>query len=195
MRKSTLFAALFLFSASVSPVQGVRAQDTSAPLSDLPPQPVAQQQELQQSSTQQPAALMTIREKAAIEGKDVNISAIPTLLFTPDEYKLLQEAKARFVTRPPDSGDLNEEWVQPGDPGIREIALAGIVYRAPKEWTIWLNEQRVTPDAIPSEVLDLRVFKDFIELKWYDAYTNQIFPIRIRPHQRFNLDNRLFLPG
>jgi hypothetical protein len=32
-------------------------------------------------------------------------------------------------------------------------------------------------------------------MKWFDEYTNQVFPIRLRPHQRFNIDARMFLPG
>ena len=140
-------------------------------------------------------SVIGIREKAAIEGKDVSVQDFSPLLFTPDEYALLMEARRRLQTRAPTSGEIDQDWVPPGSPGIREISLSGIVYKTPKVWTIWLNQQRITPTAIPSEVLDLRVFKDYIELKWYDEYTNKIFPIRLRAHQRFNLDSRMFLPG
>ncbi len=73
--------------------------------------------------------------------------------------------------------------------------LGGIVYAREGEWTIWLNGRRITPEAVPKEVLDLRVFEDYIEVKWLDDYTNQIFPLRLRTHQRFNMDTRVFLPG
>ncbi|MEM6781496.1 MAG: hypothetical protein AAF569_06495 [Pseudomonadota bacterium] len=138
---------------------------------------------------------IAIEEKAAQRAPDVGLNTLQPLLFLTDEYELLQEAKASFVTRPPRPGEIDRGPRENVQPGLRELSLAGIVYRSQKDWTIWFNEQRVTPDAIPSEVLDLRVNKDYIQIKWYDEYTNQIFPIRLRPHQRFNLDTRIFLPG
>ena len=139
---------------------------------------------------------LSIGEKALQQAPNPGLNKIHPLLFLKDEYQLLQEAKASFVTRPPRPSEIEDglpnENVQPG---IRELSLAGIVYRSHKDWTIWFNEQRITPQAIPSEILDLHVHKDFIEIKWYDEYTNQIFPVRMRPHQRFNLDTRIFLPG
>ena len=101
----------------------------------------------------------------------------------------LVDARRGLNTRMPGTDD------GVGVTGPREISLAGIVYRGAKEWTIWLNDLRVSPTAIPDEVLDLKVHKDYIELEWFDSSTNQIFPIRLRAHQRFNLDTRMFLPG
>ena len=89
--------------------------------------------------------------------------------------------------------DLTQKIKPP--PEEREIRLAGIMYDTGDRWTIWLNEERVTPDAVPPEVIDLKVHKEYIEFKWIDDYTNRIYPIRLRPHQRFNIDTRIFLPG
>jgi len=75
------------------------------------------------------------------------------------------------------------------------VTLGGIVYKGDDDWTIWLNGERVTPSAVPKEVMDLQVYKDYIEVKWLDEYTNSIFPLRLRAHQRFNMDMRIFLPG
>jgi hypothetical protein len=86
------------------------------------------------------------------------------------------------------------EKVKP-PPEEREITLGGIVYVDGDDWTIWLNGKRVNPKAIPKEVIDLKVYKEYVEMKWFDDYTNQIFPLRMRTHQRFNLDARIFLPG
>lgn len=89
--------------------------------------------------------------------------------------------------------DLTEKIKPP--PEKREIRLAGILFNEQDNWTIWLNEKRVTPEALPKEVIDLKVYKSYIEFKWFDDYTNRIYPIRLRPHQRFNIDTRIFLPG
>lgn len=127
-----------------------------------------------------------------------------SILFTYWEHVAIQDARkyigrTRGVTEDELAKDLKKredlnEKVKP-PPEEREIRLAGIVYRSKADWTIWLNEERVTPDAIPEEVMDLRVYKNYIEFKWFDEYTNKIFPIRLRPHQRFNIDTLIFLPG
>ena len=80
-------------------------------------------------------------------------------------------------------------------PGIRELQLGGIMYQSAKDWVVWLNGFRVTPGALPDRVIDLAVHDDYIDLVWFDEYTNLVYPIRLRPHQRFNLDSRIYLPG
>jgi hypothetical protein len=121
-----------------------------------------------------------------------------TVFFTLWQHALLEEAKRGFLTRRPTKSEVaNSGSAVPGERprSIREISLGGIVYRQPQDWTIWLNGQRVTPDALPDQVLDLKVGEDHIDLKWFDTFSNLIFPIRLRSHQRFNLDARIFLPG
>lgn len=141
------------------------------------------------------------REIKKNKGKDVyERSSVPSLVFTPSQYSLLREARVGFNTRAPSlqelakSGDPNDPNYRP-PVALRDIKLGGIAFQTPDDWTIWLNGSRVTPDAMPSEAMDLRVYKDFIEVKWFDAQTNQVFPIRLRPNQKFNLDTRIFLPG
>lgn len=127
-------------------------------------------------------------------------SDIPSLVFAPGQHALLSEARIGFNTRAPTKQEL-EDQPDPNDPNyrpppsVRVISLGGIVFNTPDEWTVYLNSKRITPDALPSEAVDLRVYKDFIELRWFDPQTNQIFPIRLRPNQKFNLDSRIFLPG
>lgn len=127
---------------------------------------------------------------------------LSSLLFTYWEQVSIQEARnSRGLTRAPSELDLNEDLnSQPEEkikppPEERDIRLSGIVYNSKNDWTIWLNGRRVTPKALPPEVMDLKVYKGYIELEWFDDYSNNIFPIRLRPHQRFNIDTRIFLPG
>lgn len=110
--------------------------------------------------------------------------------------------RARGMARAPTQEELARNLKDPNAPARakppaeeRDISLGGIVFNSARDWTIWLNGRRITPDALPKEVIDLRVFSEYVEMKWFDEYTNQIFPIRLRAHQRFNIDNRIFLPG
>jgi len=121
-----------------------------------------------------------------------------SLVFTHWEQAAIDEARnQRGSVRPVTDYELEQAMNQSDvrAPEVRDISLGGIVYHAKDDWTIWLNKKRVTPTALPKEVIDLQVFSEYIEMKWYDESTNQIFPIRLRTHQRFNIDARMFLPG
>ena len=128
-----------------------------------------------------------------------SIDKMSSLFFTYWQHQSIIDAKnSHGRVRPPTKAELaaleSGEDFKP-DPGRRDISLGGIVYNNDDDWTIWLNGLRVQPDAIPKEVLSLEVFKDYIEVKWHDKYTNKIYPLRLRSHQRFNMDMRIFLPG
>lgn len=140
-------------------------------------------------------------ETLKTEAGQINPNSIPSLLFTYWEYGALMDAKrARGSTRPPTEAELRaglpgmQDNYKPS-PEERELRLGGIVYHSDNDWTIWFNNQRITPGAVPPDAIELRVGKEYIDIKWFDAYTNQIFPVRLRPHQRFHLDTRIFLPG
>ena len=131
---------------------------------------------------------------------EVNPSQIPSLFFTTGEHNLIADARKGLVARPATETEIaeSEEQQEKGQRpprGPRELALGGIVYASAGDWTIWLNGQKITPKRIPPEILDIRVNKDTVSLKWFDAYTNQIFPVKLKSHQRFNIDTRIFLPG
>lgn len=136
---------------------------------------------------------MKMRGEAGIKPDDIK-----TLFFTRWQHALLLEAKpGLWRTRQLEEYEKNRDPGKepPRIRGPRELSLGGIVYTAGDEWVVWLNGQLLTPEAIPKEVMDIQVKKDLIELKWYDSWTNLIYPIRLRPHQRFNLDTKIFLPG
>lgn len=131
--------------------------------------------------------------------KPLDFSQISSLFFTRSQHEAIVDAmNRRGVARPVSPEELaameRGENVKP-DIGIRELSLGGIVYRGRDDWVIWLNDTRVTPGAVPKEVMDLEVFKEYIQVKWFDEHTNSIYPVRLRPHQRFNLDMRIYLTG
>lgn len=127
-----------------------------------------------------------------IKPEEVKVSEIRSLFFSPDALALIRDAQDGLNTMTAMGGGVNNGNVKPG---IRELSLGGLVYDSPEDWTIWLNSRRITPDTIPEQIFDLAVHEDYIDVKWYDRYTNRLYPIRLRPHERFHLDSRLFLVG
>lgn len=91
--------------------------------------------------------------------------------------------------------EIIKEPIQPKKPGRRSIKMGGILYRSAQDWTIWLNNQRVEPGKLPKEIIDIKVSEDYVDLRWFDEFTNNIYPIRLRANQTFNLDARIFIPG
>lgn len=128
----------------------------------------------------------------SVKGDGTEPTEIPSLFFTPEALALLKDAIKGLNTgiAGGDVGPGSEK-----EPGIRELALGGIVFKEEGDWTIWLNGRRITPDTIPGEIFDLKVQKEYVDIKWYDAFTNRLFPVRLRANERFNLDSRLFLTG
>lgn len=143
------------------------------------------------------------KAKEMLRGKatklPISVDQMPSLFFTHYQYKAIEQAKnKRGFVAPPTEAELaaiNKGENLQLDPESRYIKLGGIVYKDKDDWTIWLNGKRVTPDAVPTQILDLVVYQNYIEVQWMDETTNQIFPLRMKAHQRFNMDMRIFLPG
>lgn len=178
--------------AEAAPAEMPAADPVAAPATDPSATPAPEQA----AQTPEQAAAVRVGEEA------INPNDIPSVLFTYWEHTAITDAK-RAVGQGETREVSQEEWQNIKDeplgvkppPEERDITLGGIVFVTREDWTIWLNGKRVTPKAIPREVTDLKVYKEYIEMRWYDDYTNQIFPLRLRPHQRFNIDTRIFLPG
>lgn len=130
-----------------------------------------------------------------------------SILFTHWEKEAIQNAlriralhlkKMQLSKKSTDStestGEENLEPLEPLEPGIREIDLSGIVYISQNNWRVWLNDTEIQPGQLPKQAIFMNVSRNYIDIQWFDPYTNQIFPIRLRVGQRFNLDMRTFLP-
>ncbi len=160
------------------------------------------QETLQESGDERRDSVVILKRKID-QNWDPSIADMSSLFFTYWQHQAIQDAKNdhRGVSRPPTEAELralnkvDEKENIRVDPEKRYVSLGGIVYKGNKNWTVWLNGKRVTPRAVPREAIDLRVYEDYIEVRWFDEYSNQVFPLRLRAHQRFNLDMRIFLPG
>lgn len=150
--------------------------------------------------------LLAVQEQMKRELKRLNELKpdIPSLFFSQQQYALLQSAMMGFDQNRGGGGpgnllrddlfnslpDLDNPFVS-----LREVVLDGIVYRGDDDWIVWLNNQRLTPDRLPSQIKMIKVYKNHVDLKWFDVQSKKITPIRMRPNQRFNLDTNMFLPG
>lgn len=136
-------------------------------------------------------------ERAESKEPPTRVDQIPSLMFTADEAALIASVRGGVVARPPTQNEVNKSQneEQQRRRGPRELSLGGIIYKSSSDWAVWINGEKITPKRIPEEILDIRVRKDHIRIRWFDSYTNQIFPIKLKPHQRFNIDTRIFLPG
>lgn len=145
--------------------------------------------------------LSDFERRIQLQDPQVNVSQIPSLFLSGNEINLLIDAKAGLYARPPTQEELNKEQeninagIVSRPDSVREISLGGILFQSSSDWAIWLNSQKITPENLPPAIMDIKVKKDFIQLKWLDFQTNQIFPVKLRANQRFNFDTRMFLPG
>lgn len=129
---------------------------------------------------------------------DLNFQDIRSNLFTSLEYMEIQNARksiGEVAVRSPKSRRNTAEPIVMPPPEERYITLNGIIYTSKTDWVVWMNGKKIQPDALPEEAIAFEVFPNYIQVKWYDDYTNQIIPLRLRPMQRFNIDQRIFLPG
>jgi len=147
------------------------------------------------SMTREPLVAEMMLRAYEVEGLRVPVNT-PSLFFTVREQALIEEARRGVTARLATDRELDA--AQDGDSivkGPREVSIGGILYAGANDWVIWLNGEKITPQSLPSEITDITVNKDSVKLKWFDAYTNQIFPIKLKTHQRFNLDSRIFITG
>lgn len=126
---------------------------------------------------------------------------IPSMFFTPAQQTLLSSARQGFNNALPSDEDMaglaatdpnaTEEII----PSVTEISLGGILFNGDESWVIWLNGARTTKETLPKQIIDIQVGADYIQLKWFDEATNQIFPVRLRPNQKFDITKKVFLPA
>lgn len=177
MQVSKVFCLFVGLAISLSAV--VYAQDDQMP-SD------AQLQ--QQGATLSP----NIKPKQEKKGlPDVRAENMPSLFLEPQELALIHEAQMGFTNDGNGESGGNNSVVG----GNRFISVSGLLYKNPQKWVVWVNGMRITPQEIPPEIIDIRVGSEIVRIKWYDRMTNKIYNVRLRVHQKYNIDSGLILPG
>ena len=108
-----------------------------------------------------------------------------SLFFTPEEISAIQRAILGVNTPDEDTG--------PKPPRI--LKLSGLIYNSPNNWVIWLNSNRLTPKRLLPEIIDISVESDKVHLKWFDYGINDVISITLRPHQVYDIETGILLPG
>lgn len=122
---------------------------------------------------------------------DLNAPFTQSLLFSPAEIVALRRAAQGGSVG---TAVLNADSVTVV-PEKRVISLAGVVYRAPGDWIVWLNGKKMTPKDILPEVVEIKVSQDRVHLKWFDIGLNNVISITLRPHQTYDIVTGVLLPG
>lgn len=114
-----------------------------------------------------------------------------SLFFSPVELATIQKALAGSVTGTAALSNQAPAVI----PQRRVIMLAGVVYKGPEKWIIWLNGQKVTPQQLLPEIMDIRVEQDRVHLEWFDIGINNVISLTLRPHQVYDIVTGVLLPG
>ncbi len=142
------------------------------------------------------AFLGTALPAAAQEAPPNDSSFLSRFLFSQEEIEKLKQALGGAFKRAPEVPQSAEQDDDaPAAEYPRIVSMSGLIYTGPQDWTFWLNGVRVTPDKMMDELQNLYVTKHYIDFSWLDRQTNQLYPLRLRPHQSFHLDTKVFFTG
>lgn len=114
-----------------------------------------------------------------------------SLFFTPLEITSILSATSGKPVAPSVMNTQNVTNI----PLKRTIRLSGVLYRKPDDWIVWLNGRKVVPWQWLPEIVDIRVEKDQVHLKWFDIGMAKIITLTLRPHQTYDVVTGLLLPG
>lgn len=118
-----------------------------------------------------------------------------SLLFTPLELSSIKTALEGYVPYAEEGAEEVDEAMALARLQPRLVRLSGIIYRAPNDWIVWINGQRLSPGKLIPEVAEIQVKRDHVIVKWYDAPTREVISIRLRPHQTYDILTGVLLPG
>lgn len=136
-----------------------------------------------------PVSAPTVPESLTLEQRNKQFT--DSFFLSPLEVAAIQQALAgRTVSQETLAGE--EKAV----PAHRVIRVSGVLYRAPEDWIVWMNNKKVTPDDLLPEIVDIKVSDSSkVHLKWYDVGLNQVITITLRPHQVYDIVTGILLPG
>ena len=173
-----------------------RAQE----LSGSPPKPVSAvvpaATQPSAATPQQPAAAPSVVPAPAAAAApppqqvDIHTPFQQSFFFTAQDILTIKQALEKQVVQ-----QAQSNGPQQAIPPIRRINLAGVIYKNPDDWIIWLNCQKVTPRSPLKEIVDIKVEKESVLLHWFDIGANKVLVIpRLHPHQTYDIVTGVLLP-
>lgn len=93
-------------------------------------------------------------------------------------------------------GSEEDAEVKPYYPPIstkRIISVSGLLYRSPGDWIVWLNGHKLVPGTRLPELVDIKVERDRVHLKWFDIGMAKILSITLRPRQTYDITSGVML--
>lgn len=152
------------------------------------------QAQQQAEQPQQQAAQPIQPLPAAVKAEELPDVPASSLFFTPQQMAAIHQALVGiYMPLFEQEQSITGTSAVPLAP--RTIHLAGLLYSSDKNWIVWLNGFRLTPERLLPEVIEINVDSKGVRLKWYDAFSNKIIGIRLRPHQIYDIDTGILLPG
>lgn len=119
-----------------------------------------------------------------------------SLMFSESEILKIQAALVGVENEAINSIDNEDPTSEEiNTPTNRFIKLGGIAYTSPDRWMIWINDQRVTPNNLLPEIVEIQVRKDYVDLKWFDEMLRKIIKIRLRPNWAYEIRTGILIPG
>lgn len=124
--------------------------------------------------------------------EELNAPFRGSFFLTPLEIVAIQQA---LMGQPVNARVLSTPTSQQNIPAVRVIRVSGVVYHKPKDWIVWMNGQKVTPDNLLPEIVDIKVRETSdVHLKWYDVGLNKVIAITLRPQQTYDIVTGILLP-
>jgi len=112
-----------------------------------------------------------------------------SLFLTPEDLVAIERALKGVVSA--GSGSSGTQEI----PQVRKIVLSGVSYKSPNDWVVWINGQKIVPGLMLKEIVDIKVERDLVHLKWFDIGLNGVLNITLRPHDTYDIVTGVLLPG
>lgn len=68
-----------------------------------------------------------------------------------------------------------------------------MIYCKPGDWIVWINGHKLVPGARLPELVDIKVERDRVHLKWFDIGMAKILTITLRPRQTYDITSGVLL--
>lgn len=113
-----------------------------------------------------------------------------SLFLAPEDLVAIERALKGVISAGSAAGGGPQEI-----PQVRKITVSGVFYKNPNEWVVWINGQKIVPGLMLKEIVDIRVERDLVHLKWFDVGLNGVINITLRPHDTYDIVTGVLLPG